>query len=73
MGADKAVHVLVEPNDYPSMQPIHVSKILAKLAQDEKIDILLVGKQVGLFLYLFEIHRLMFMPEEYCLHVNFII
>lgn len=46
MGADKAFHVLVDPKEYEVMQPIHVSKILAKLAQDEKVDILLVGKQV---------------------------
>ena len=46
MGADKAIHVVIEPNEYSNMQPIHVSKILAKLAQDEKIDLVLVGKQV---------------------------
>lgn len=46
MGADRAVHVLVEPKDYAVMQPLHVSKILAKLAQEEKIDLVLLGKQV---------------------------
>lgn len=46
MGADRAIHVLVEPKDYSVMQPIHVSKILAKLAVDEKADLLLLGKQV---------------------------
>lgn len=45
MGADKAIHVLVEPKDYEVMQPLHVSKILAKLAKEEKIDLLLLGKQ----------------------------
>ncbi|RWS27078.1 electron transfer flavoprotein: beta subunit-like protein [Leptotrombidium deliense] len=45
MGADKAIHVEVDPKEYSNMQPIHVSKILAKLAKDEKIDIVLVGKQ----------------------------
>jgi len=45
MGADKAVHVLVDPKEYESMQPLHVSKILSKLAQDEKVDIVMLGKQ----------------------------
>lgn len=45
MGADRAVHVLVDPKDYAVMEPIHVSKILAKLAVDEKADLLLLGKQ----------------------------
>ncbi|RWS06239.1 electron transfer flavoprotein: beta subunit-like protein [Dinothrombium tinctorium] len=45
MGADKAIHVEVDPKDYSNMQPIHVSKILAKLAKDEKIDVVIVGKQ----------------------------
>lgn len=31
--------------EYELLQPIHVSKILAKLALDEKIDIVVVGKQ----------------------------
>ena len=46
MGADKAIHVLVEPSEYSNMQPIHVSKLLAKIASDEKIDLVIVGKQV---------------------------
>ncbi|XP_045209720.1 electron transfer flavoprotein subunit beta-like [Mercenaria mercenaria] len=45
MGADRAVHVLIDPKDYAVMQPIHVSKILAKLAQDEKVDLMILGKQ----------------------------
>ena len=46
MGADKAIHVQLDPKDYGVMQPLHVSKILAKIAQEEKIDIVLLGKQV---------------------------
>ena len=46
MGADKAIHVLVDPKQYESMQPLHVSKILSKIAQEEKIDIIMLGKQV---------------------------
>ncbi|CAN7979783.1 unnamed protein product [Ixodes pacificus] len=45
MGADKAIHVEVEGKDYETLQPLHVSKLLAKLAQDNKVDIILVGKQ----------------------------
>lgn len=45
MGADKAVHVQLDPKQYETMQPIHVSKILAKMAQEEKIDIIMLGKQ----------------------------
>ncbi|KAH3700836.1 electron transfer flavoprotein subunit beta-like [Dreissena polymorpha] len=45
MGADKAIHVLVEDKDYSNLQPIHVSKLLAKIAAEEKVDIVLLGKQ----------------------------
>lgn len=46
MGVDRAIHVEVSGPEYETLQPIHVSKILAKIAQDEKIDIVIVGKQV---------------------------
>ncbi|XP_076670602.1 electron transfer flavoprotein beta subunit [Andrena cerasifolii] len=45
MGADKGIHVEVSGPEYETLQPIHVSKILAKLAQDEKADLVIVGKQ----------------------------
>ncbi|XP_033226814.1 electron transfer flavoprotein subunit beta [Belonocnema kinseyi] len=45
MGADRGIHVEVSGPEYEALQPIHVSKILAKLAQDEKADIVIVGKQ----------------------------
>lgn len=45
MGADRGIHVVVSANEAEQLQPIHVSKILAKLAQEEKIDLILVGKQ----------------------------
>ncbi|XP_044745417.1 electron transfer flavoprotein subunit beta [Coccinella septempunctata] len=45
MGADKAIHVEVSAKDYETLQPIHVSKILAKIAQNEKADLVIVGKQ----------------------------
>lgn len=45
MGADRGIHVEVSGKDYELLQPIHVSKILAKLAQDEKADLVILGKQ----------------------------
>ncbi|XP_053214643.1 electron transfer flavoprotein subunit beta-like [Panonychus citri] len=45
MGVDRAIHVDVDATSYANLQPIHVSKILAKLATDEKIDIIILGKQ----------------------------
>ena len=46
MGADKGIHVEVEGKDYESLQPFHVSKMLAKVVQDEKVDLVILGKQV---------------------------
>lgn len=45
MGADRGIHIEVGGKDYDLLQPIHVSKILAKLAQDEKVDLVILGKQ----------------------------
>lgn len=45
MGADRGIHVEISGTDYQTLQPIHVSKILAKLAQDEKVDLVILGKQ----------------------------
>lgn len=58
MGADKGIHVEVSGAEYETLQPIHVSKILAKLAEKVKADMIIVGKQVSTLLTLF-IHRLM--------------
>jgi len=45
MGVDRGIHVEISGKEYDLLQPIHVSKILAKLAQDEKADLVIVGKQ----------------------------
>lgn len=45
MGADRGIHIEVAGKEYETLQPIHVSKILAKIAQDEKVDVVIVGKQ----------------------------
>lgn len=45
MGADRGIHIEVSGTDYQTLQPIHVSKLLAKLAQEEKVDMVILGKQ----------------------------
>lgn len=39
MGCDKAIHVEVDEKSSETLQPISVSKILAKLAEQEKADV----------------------------------
>lgn len=38
MGCDKALHVFIDDKSVDSILPIHVSKILAKIAEQEKVD-----------------------------------
>ena len=45
MGADRAIHVVVPDKEFATLQPIHISKIFAKLADIEKSDLIIVGKQ----------------------------
>lgn len=45
MGVDRGIHIEVSGKDYELLQPIHVAKIFAKLALDEKADLIIVGKQ----------------------------
>ena len=45
MGADRGIHVEVSADEMATLQPFHVSKILAALAKKNEADILLVGKQ----------------------------
>lgn len=45
LGADKAIHVEIDAKTFEHVQPLHISKILAKLAQKEKADLVIVGKQ----------------------------
>lgn len=63
MGADKAIHVEVSGKEYETLQPLHVSKLLAKIAQDEKADIIIVGKQVSLSIYDFSTQKSQFKPH----------
>lgn len=45
MGADRGVHVEVPQAQCDGLQPLHVSKMLARVARDEKVDVVIVGKQ----------------------------
>merc|ERR1719315_782109 len=44
MGADRGYHVDVPADQMATLQPIHVSKIMAKLAEKEKADVVMLGK-----------------------------
>eukprot|EP00088_Acartia_fossae_P071442 TRINITY_DN979_c0_g1_i1.p1 TRINITY_DN979_c0_g1~~TRINITY_DN979_c0_g1_i1.p1 ORF type:complete len:254 (-),score=75.25 TRINITY_DN979_c0_g1_i1:668-1429(-) len=44
MGADRGYHIDVAADKMATLQPIHVSKIMAKLAEKEKADIVMLGK-----------------------------
>lgn len=45
MGADRSILVEMDAATYESCQPLHIAKILAKIAENEKVDIVLTGKQ----------------------------
>ncbi|EFX87969.1 electron transfer flavoprotein subunit beta-like [Daphnia pulex] len=45
MGADRGIHVEVAGPQFDTLQPLHISKMLAQLAKDEQIDLIIVGKQ----------------------------
>lgn len=46
MGADRGIHVLVEESEAQSgMEPLAVAKLLQKVAEAEKSDLVILGKQ----------------------------
>lgn len=45
MGADQAILVDVDSDSAANMKPLNIAKMLAKIAKDEKIDLVLLGKQ----------------------------
>jgi len=45
MGADRGIHIEIPANEMEKLEPLHVSKLLAKLVEQEKADLLIVGKQ----------------------------
>jgi len=44
MGADRGIHVEIPADQMDTLQPLHVSKILAKLAEKEQADVVMLGK-----------------------------
>ncbi|KAH7732267.1 electron transfer flavoprotein beta-subunit [Aphelenchoides avenae] len=44
-GADKAIHIEVDDATADKVEPIHVAKALAKIAEQDKFDVVFVGKQ----------------------------
>jgi len=44
-GADQAIHVEVDDATAETMEPMHVARVLAKIAKDDKFDLVFVGKQ----------------------------
>jgi len=46
MGADRGVHIMTDlRTDYMQLQPLAVAKLLQKVTEKEKADLVLVGKQ----------------------------
>lgn len=45
MGADKAIHVEMTEGDAQKLEPLTVARLLAKIAEEEKSNIVLMGKQ----------------------------
>ncbi|CAK7302339.1 Electron transfer flavoprotein subunit beta [Vulpes lagopus] len=45
MGADRGIHVEVPAAEADRLGPLQVARVLAKLAEKEKVDLLLLGKQ----------------------------
>lgn len=45
MGVDRGIHIEISGKDYELLQPIHISKMFAKVALDEKCDLIVLGKQ----------------------------
>lgn len=45
MGMDRGIHILVGDKDYQNLQPLAVAKLFAKVVEQEKIDLVILGKQ----------------------------
>ena len=52
MGADRGIHVVVGDKDYLGLQPLAVAKLMAKIVEQEKADLVILGKQVWIMCYL---------------------
>lgn len=47
MGADEAIHVKLSDEDYATLQPLAVAKILTEVTKQQKANLVIVGKQVS--------------------------
>jgi len=45
MGADRGIHVIVPADKVEKITPLQISKMIAKLVEQEKIDLVILGKQ----------------------------
>lgn len=45
MGMDRGIHVVVGEKEYDTLQPLAVAKLFAKVVEEEKPDIVILGKQ----------------------------
>ena len=61
MGADEAIHVKLPDEEYTTLQPLAVAKILSEVTKQQKADLVIVGKQVS------HTSLLMTMPNIYTL------
>ena len=46
MGADRAIHVEIPEPQSNTLEPLGVAKIFSKLAKEEDVNLIIVGKQV---------------------------
>lgn len=47
MGADRGIHVEVSAAEAERLGPLQVARVLAKLAEKEKVNLVILGKQVS--------------------------
>jgi electron transfer flavoprotein beta subunit len=47
MGADKGIHIVTDMKTDQELQPLAVAKVMAFLADRDKADLIIVGKQVS--------------------------
>ncbi|KAK5985202.1 Electron transfer flavoprotein subunit beta domain protein [Trichostrongylus colubriformis] len=45
-GADKAIHVEMPDAEFSKVEPLHVAKVLQKIVEKHKFDVVFLGKQV---------------------------
>lgn len=46
MGADRGIHVVLNDKEYEGLQPLAVAKLFAKITEQEKPSLIILGKQV---------------------------